>query len=153
MYSLKENIIYLLNNIIKIMNPALFRALEESSHYENKRKNKYNTRSNSSSINNESVKTEPTKIKTFIEEEKKEQPKEVLKNACIQKPAFQTKQPFKKKESKPTPTFLSEKNRHDRDQHITFDEGPHLYTVLGEYGTYTSVTTLVHKQFQDFNAD
>jgi len=128
------------------MNPALFRALEESSQYENERKTcKYNTRSTSSY--NEPVKTEP------IEEQPKEQPKEIIKKPFTQKPIFQKKQPFKKKESKPTPTFLAEKNRHERDQHITFDEGPHIYTVLGEYGTYTSVTTLVHKQFQDFDAD
>lgn len=53
---------------------------------------------------------------------------------------------------KTTPTFLSQKNAHERDQYITFDEGPHIYTVHGEQG-YTSVTTWNHTHFEHFNAD
>lgn len=50
------------------------------------------------------------------------------------------------------PTYLAEKNRHERDEFITFDEGPHIYTVRGELG-YTSVTTWNHRHFAQFNAD
>lgn len=52
-----------------------------------------------------------------------------------------------------TPTYLSKKNPHPRDQFISFEEGPHIYTVLGERGTYTSVTTWNHSHFSSFNAD
>lgn len=48
---------------------------------------------------------------------------------------------------------LATVNCHPRDAHISFEEGPHIYTVLGERGTYTSVTTWVHKHFEQFNAD
>jgi len=54
--------------------------------------------------------------------------------------------------SKIVPTFLSTKNAHERDQYITFDEGPHIYTVHGEQG-YTSVTTWNHSHFEHFDAD
>ena len=30
---------------------------------------------------------------------------------------------------------LSKKNAHPRDEFITFEEGPHIYTVCGERGT------------------
>lgn len=53
----------------------------------------------------------------------------------------------------PVPTYLSILNSHIRDQDITFEEGPHIYTVKGERGTYTSVTTWIHKHFAVFNAD
>ena len=49
--------------------------------------------------------------------------------------------------------YLAKLNKHERDDGISFEEGPHIYTVLGERGTYTSVTTIVHKQFEPFNAD
>jgi hypothetical protein len=52
--------------------------------------------------------------------------------------------------SKPTPTMLAIKNAHPRDQYITFDEGPHIYTVHGEQG-YTSVTTWNHHHFPVFD--
>jgi len=52
--------------------------------------------------------------------------------------------------SKPTPTMLATKNAHPRDKHITFDEGPHIYTVYGEQG-YTSVTTWNHHHFPVFD--
>ena len=48
--------------------------------------------------------------------------------------------------------LLSVKNAHPRDQFITFDEGPHVYTVHGESG-YTSVTTWNHHHFEQFDAD
>ena len=50
-------------------------------------------------------------------------------------------------------TFLAKLNRHERDADISFEEGPHIYTVKGERGTYTSVTTWVHEHFPKFNAD
>jgi len=53
---------------------------------------------------------------------------------------------------KSIPTYLAEKNRHPRDEFITFDEGPHIYTVHGK-GGYTSVTTWNHHHFPQFDAD
>jgi len=50
------------------------------------------------------------------------------------------------------PTLLKERNKHPRDAFITFEEGNHEYTVLGEKG-YTSVTTFVHKHFPHFEPD
>ena len=50
------------------------------------------------------------------------------------------------------PTYLAELNRHPRDEFITFDEGPHIYTVHGKTG-YTSVTTWNHHHFAKFDAD
>jgi hypothetical protein len=50
------------------------------------------------------------------------------------------------------PTYLSVLNAHPRDKYITFDEGPHIYTVHGEQG-YTSVTTWNHHHFSNFDAD
>jgi len=52
-----------------------------------------------------------------------------------------------------TPTYLAIKNAHPRDEFITFEEGPHIYTVCGERGTYTSVTTWNHHHFSDFDVD
>jgi len=54
--------------------------------------------------------------------------------------------------TKPTQNDLSQKNAHPRDINISFEEGPHIYTVLGERGTYTSVTTWVHQQFPHFDS-
>ena len=51
------------------------------------------------------------------------------------------------------PTYLAELNPHSRDANITFEEGPHIYTICGERGTYISCTTFVHNQFSDFDAD
>ena len=53
----------------------------------------------------------------------------------------------------PTPTYLAERNPHIRDKDISFEEGPHIYTVLGDRGGYTSVTTWNHHHFDQFNAD
>lgn len=50
------------------------------------------------------------------------------------------------------PTYLANKNPHERDSHITFDEGPHIYTIDGD-SDYTSVTTWNHSHFPHFDAD
>jgi len=50
------------------------------------------------------------------------------------------------------PLFLAKKNNHPRDNFITFDEGPHIYTIRGDTG-YTSVTTWNHSHFEHFDAD
>lgn len=52
-----------------------------------------------------------------------------------------------------TVSYLATKNAHPRDRHISFEEGPHIYTVLGDRGGYTSVTTWNHKHFAEFDAD
>ena len=52
-----------------------------------------------------------------------------------------------------THNYLSIKNAHPRDENISFEEGPHIYTVMGERGTYTSVTTWNHHHFSQFDAD
>jgi hypothetical protein len=49
-------------------------------------------------------------------------------------------------------TFLEKKNPHERDQYISFDEGPHIYTIRGDSG-YKSVTTFNHAHFDKFDAD
>jgi hypothetical protein len=55
-------------------------------------------------------------------------------------------------------TYLAGQNPHLRDAHIHFDEGPHKYTIKGvdginpETDEFTSVTTLVHKHFEHFDA-
>lgn len=49
-------------------------------------------------------------------------------------------------------TLLEERNKHPRDADITFDEGPHIYTIHGD-SSFTSVTTWVHSHFEKFNAD
>jgi ATP-dependent exoDNAse (exonuclease V) beta subunit len=48
--------------------------------------------------------------------------------------------------------FLAEKYPHERDEHISFEEGPHIYTVRGDSG-YCSVTTFNHAHFDPFDAD
>jgi len=50
------------------------------------------------------------------------------------------------------PDYLAKKNTHPRDEFITFDEGPHIYTVHGKQG-FTSVTTWNHHHFSEFDAD
>jgi len=49
-------------------------------------------------------------------------------------------------------TLLEERNKHPRDYDISFDEGPHIYTINGD-SSFTSVTTWVHSHFDKFNAD
>ena len=48
--------------------------------------------------------------------------------------------------------FLKLKNPHERDTHIKFDEGPHIYTIKGD-SKYLSVTTWNHNHFEKFDAD
>ena len=50
------------------------------------------------------------------------------------------------------PVKLAQVNAHERDSHITFDEGPHIYTIDGDSG-FTSVTTWNHSHFEKFNSD
>ena len=50
------------------------------------------------------------------------------------------------------PQYLAKKNPHERDSHIHFDEGPHIYTIDGD-SDYMSVTTWNHSHFEHFNAD
>jgi len=52
-----------------------------------------------------------------------------------------------------TMDYLATKNAHVRDKDITFEEGPHIYTVLGDRGGCTSVTTWNHRHFEQFDAD
>lgn len=48
--------------------------------------------------------------------------------------------------------MLKEKNLHNRDLEITFDEGPHIYTINGD-SSYISVTKFNHSHFEHFDAD
>tara|TARA_Y100000992_G_scaffold128343_1_gene84398 strand:+ start:1524 stop:2336 length:813 start_codon:yes stop_codon:yes gene_type:complete len=48
------------------------------------------------------------------------------------------------------PDYLAKKNAHERDAFITFDEGPHIYTVHGD-SSFTSVTTWNHGHFPHFD--
>ena len=55
-------------------------------------------------------------------------------------------------------TYLAKKNKHTRDSRISFKEEGHKYTIDGvdaknQEKPYTSVTTLVHEQFEKFDAD
>jgi hypothetical protein len=50
--------------------------------------------------------------------------------------------------------FLAQKNKHERDLNISFEAGPHLYTIMGaERKKFTSVTTWNHSHFAVFDAD
>jgi len=50
--------------------------------------------------------------------------------------------------------FLAQKNRHERDLNISFEAGPHLYTIKDAEGKkFTSVTTWNHSHFAEFDAD
>ena len=50
------------------------------------------------------------------------------------------------------PTYLAKKFPHERDSHIHFDEGPHIYTIDGD-SDFMSVTTWNHSHFGKFDAD
>lgn len=50
-------------------------------------------------------------------------------------------------------TVLEKINAHPRDANIVFDEGPHTYTLTDSSIKFTSVTTLIHAQFQQFDAE
>lgn len=52
-----------------------------------------------------------------------------------------------------TPSSLEIANAHERDEHITFHEGPHVYTLANSAVEFTSVTALVHQQFEPFDAE
>ena len=47
---------------------------------------------------------------------------------------------------------LAKKFPHPRDKDISFEEGPHIYTINGD-SNYTSVTTWNHSHFEEFDAD
>ena len=49
-------------------------------------------------------------------------------------------------------TFLAEKNAHIRDKDISFEEGPHIYTINGD-SEYISVTTFVKSHFSKFDPE
>ena len=51
-----------------------------------------------------------------------------------------------------TPAFLAKLNPHERDSHVYFDEGPHIYHIDGD-SSFTSVTTWVKSHFSLFNAN
>lgn len=50
-------------------------------------------------------------------------------------------------------TSLSEINRHERDDRISFDEKTHTYYVDGSSDGIISVTTLIHSHFPKFDPD
>lgn len=51
-------------------------------------------------------------------------------------------------------SFLKQKNSHCRDARITFEAGPHIYTIDNDPSVkYVSVTTWNHKHFEQFDAD
>lgn len=50
-------------------------------------------------------------------------------------------------------TLLSKINAHPRDSRIAFKEEGHEYTIEGISNRPTSVTTLIHKNFHEFNND
>lgn len=50
--------------------------------------------------------------------------------------------------------YLAKLNPHERDAHIAFEPGKHVYTIHGEKDKkYTSVTTWNHSHFAHFDAD
>jgi hypothetical protein len=50
--------------------------------------------------------------------------------------------------------LLAQNNKHERDENISFEAGPHLYTIKGAEGKkFTSVTTWNHSHFSEFDAD
>ena len=48
--------------------------------------------------------------------------------------------------------YLAKKNEHERDKYITFEEGPHIYTVHGD-SSFMSVTTFIHSNFSHFDSE
>ena len=48
--------------------------------------------------------------------------------------------------------ILEEKNTHERDKHIRFEEEGHIYTIKGDT-SYISTTTWVKTFFEEFNSD
>jgi|UniRef100_A0A6C0IMH1 ATP-dependent exoDNAse (exonuclease V) beta subunit len=62
---------------------------------------------------------------------------------------------FERKPAIPgTIDYLYWKNYHERDQNVTFEEGPHIYTIAGyERGDSTSVTTWNKNHFSEFDPE
>jgi len=50
-------------------------------------------------------------------------------------------------------TLLSELNKHERDERISFDEKTHTYYIDGSSDGVISTTTLIHHHFPKFDAD
>tara|TARA_B100001059_G_scaffold50032_1_gene43151 strand:+ start:1383 stop:2225 length:843 start_codon:yes stop_codon:yes gene_type:complete len=50
------------------------------------------------------------------------------------------------------PDYLAKLNHHERDDHVVFDEGPHIYTVDGD-SSFISCTTWIHSHFSKFNPE
>ena len=50
------------------------------------------------------------------------------------------------------PNFLAKRNAHERDSHISFEEGPHIYTIDGD-SDYMSVTSWNSTHFPKFEPD
>ena len=50
------------------------------------------------------------------------------------------------------PVYLAKKHPHPRDKCITFEEGPHIYTINGD-SDFMSVTRWNHSHFGHFDAD
>ena len=51
-----------------------------------------------------------------------------------------------------SPTYLAQLNPHEKDKFIEFHEEGHRYFIHGE-GGYTSITTLIGKLFEHFDAN
>ena len=49
--------------------------------------------------------------------------------------------------------MLSQKNKHERDTRITFDEPTHTYFVDDSSDGIISTTTLIHEHFPKFDAN
>ena len=49
--------------------------------------------------------------------------------------------------------MLSQKNKHERDDRISFDEPTHTYFVDGSSDGIISTTTLIHENFPKFDAN
>lgn len=67
-----------------------------------------------------------------------------------EEPAMSTP-PIAQTTEKPKPVHLSNLNKHERDQYISFDEGPHIYDIKGDR-TFMSCTTWVHSHFPHFDS-
>lgn len=49
--------------------------------------------------------------------------------------------------------YLKNKNKHERDNNIQFEEKDHVYIINGIRGGYMSTTTFIHTLFPKFNTD
>jgi len=48
--------------------------------------------------------------------------------------------------------YLEQKNKHDIDEHLFFDEAPHIYYIDGSSRNVISTTTFIHCYFSPFDA-